>query len=286
VSALGRAGLGIEDYEDFIQTDAAINPGNSGGALFDTDGRVIGINTAIASRTGAFNGVGFAIPINLARSLAEQLVSKGRIDRAYLGVKTQPMEAELSSAFQVTHGALIAEVQADTPADKAGLKGGDIITKVNNTEIRDDQHLRNFISRMEPGTTVAVEYNRDGKTKSLSVKLAQLPDEKLAAKGGGSHGKDDGVLNGVGVGDLTAELRGELNLPRRIQGVVITEVDPDSASARAGLRENDVIMELDRQPVHTSAEAVKLSEEIKGPKVTVRLWRNGSARYIVVDESK
>lgn len=286
VSALGRAGLGIEDYEDFIQTDAAINPGNSGGALFDTDGRVIGINTAIASRTGAFNGVGFAIPINLARSLAEQLVSKGRIDRAYLGVKTQPMEAELSSAFQVTHGALIAEVQTDTPADKAGLKGGDIITKVNNTEIRDDQHLRNFISRMEPGTTVSVEYNRDGKTKSLSVKLAQLPDEKLAAKGGGSHGKDDGVLNGVGVGDLTAELRGELNLPRRIQGVVITEVDPDSASARAGLRENDVIMELDRQPVHTAAEAVKLSEDIKGPKVTVRLWRNGSARYIVVDESK
>src|SRR5262249_33798780 len=127
VSALSRGGLGIEAYEDFIQTDAAINPGNSGGALFDTDGRVVGINTAILSRTGGFNGIGFAIPINQARLIAEQLVTKGKVERAYLGVDTQALDSELSAFFKADRGALILEVKPGTPAEKAGLKNGDLI---------------------------------------------------------------------------------------------------------------------------------------------------------------
>jgi len=285
VSALGRGDLGIETFEDFIQTDAAINPGNSGGALLDTDGRVVGINTAILSRSGGFNGVGFAIPINLVRSIAEQLVATGRVSRAFLGVKTQPLEAELSSVLKADHGALITEVQADTPAAKAGLKDGDIVTRINQTEIKDPRHLQLTVSQLTPGSEATIEYVRDGKPATLQVKLAQRPEEKLAA-GGHDGDKDEGVLNGVGVGDVTPEIRDQLNLPRRVGGAVITEVDPDSASARAGLREGDVITELDHKPIHNAEEAVKLSDEIKGPKVLVRLWRDGQSRYLVVDESK
>ncbi len=285
VSALSRGNLGIEDLEDFIQTDAAINPGNSGGALIDTDGRVIGLNTAILSRSGGFNGVGFAIPINLVRSIAEQLVATGEVNRAYLGVQTQPMTEELSSMLKVTNGALIAEVKPDTPADKAGLKDGDIITKVDGTAIKDGRHLQLTVSHITPGTEANIEYVRDGKTATVKVKLARRPDDLLAG-GGAEGGKDEGVLNGVGIGDITAQVRDELNLPRRVQGVVITSVDPDSASARAGLKEGDVITDLDRKPIHNADEAVKLSYDIKGPKVLVHFWRDGQSSYLVVDESK
>jgi serine protease Do len=285
VSALSRGNLGIEDIEDFIQTDAAINPGNSGGALIDTDGRVVGLNTAILSRSGGFNGVGFAIPINLVRSIAEQLVATGQVNRAFLGVQTQPMTEELSAMLKVSQGALIAEVKPDTPADKAGLKDGDIITKVDGTEIKDGRHLQLTVSHLAPGTEATIEYVRDGKTATVKAKLTRRPDDQLAA-GGQEGGKDEGVLNGVGVGDITAQVRDELNLPRRIQGVVITSVDPDSASARAGLKEGDVITELNRTAIHNAEEAVKLSFDIKGPKVLVRLWRDGQSSYLVVDESK
>ena len=284
VSALGRGNLGIETIEDFIQTDAAINPGNSGGALVDSDGRLVGINTAILSRTGGFNGLGFAIPINLVRSIAEQLVATGQVNRAFLGVKTQPMTEDLISMLKVDHGALINEVQPDTPAEKAGLKDGDIVTKVNQTQIKDNRHLQLTVSQLAPGTEATIEYVRDGKTATTTAKLARRPDDKLA--GGPEGGKDEGVLNGVGVGDITQEVRDELKLPKRITGVIITGIEADSASARAGLREGDVITELNRTPIHNAEEAVKLSFDIKGPKVLVRFWREGQSGYLVVDESK
>ena len=288
VSALSRGGLRLEAFEDFIQTDAAINPGNSGGALLDSDGRVIGINTAILSRSGGFNGVGFAIPINQARVIAEQLVKTGRVDRAFLGVQTQSLEPELATMFNVTQGALIVEVTPDTPADKAGLKSRDIITKIEGTTIRDLLHLQLTVTQLTPGNEAKVEYLRDGKSATAKVKLASRPGQPRGPGegGGGPGGNDIGVLNGVGVGDISAEQRAQLNLPRRIEGAIITSVEPDSPSALAGLREGDIILELDRRAVKNSDEAVKLSEEIKGPKVLVRLWRAGTIRFLVVDESK
>ncbi|MBP6507849.1 MAG: DegQ family serine endoprotease [Opitutaceae bacterium] len=284
VSALGRGGLGIEDYEDFIQTDAAINPGNSGGALLDTQGRVIGLNTAILSRSGGFNGVGFAIPINLVRAIAEQLVSTGKVVRGFMGVNMQALSDELAGQFGTKQGALVTDVTPGSPADKAGLKSGDVITKLDGTAILEPRRLQLAVTRLAPGTEVKVEYVRDGKTALVSFKLGDQPVQNLAADHG--NGKDDGVLNGVGVSDVTPQARAQLQLPPDLSGALITQVEPDSASAQAGLQEGDVITSLDRKPVRNADEAVKLSEEIKGPKVLVRLWRDGSNHYMIVDESK
>jgi serine protease Do len=281
VSALGRGGLGIEAYEDFIQTDAPINPGNSGGALLDSDGRLIGINTAILSRTGSSAGIGFAIPSNLVRSLMEQIVATGRVDRAFLGVTTQALSSDLAKQFEVEQGALITEVSPDSAAEKSGLKRGDIITAVDGKDIADPRALALAIGRLAPDTEVTLKYVRDGKAATLKVKLGRQPTQELAA-----GGNDVGVLNGVGVGDVTGDVRNRLRIPRDLEGAIVTEVEPTSASASAGLREGDVILELDRKRVRNAAEAVKLSEEIKGPKVLVLFWRDGVRRYLVVDESK
>jgi serine protease Do len=289
VSALGRGQLGIEQLEDFIQTDAAINPGNSGGALIDSEGRVVGINTAILSSSGGFNGVGFAIPINLVRFVAEQIVNKGHVERGFLGVSTQELTGEIASQFSAEQGALINEVTPGSPADKADLKAGDVITKLNGTDIRDPRHLQLVVTQLAPGTKVTIDYLRNGQPHTADITLALRP--KLSGEGdqdnnGENAGSDEGVLNGVGVGDITPDVRQELEIPNRYKGAIITSIDPNSPSAQQGLREGDVILELDRKPVHNAEEAVKLSEEIKGPKVMVLIWRTGGTRFVVVDESK
>jgi serine protease Do len=285
VSALGRNNLNIEAFEDFIQTDAPINPGNSGGALIDSQGRVVGMNTAILSHSGGSNGVGFAIPINLIRSVAGQLVSTGKVSRGFLGVELQELTPELAAQFGTFHGALISEVSPGTPADKAGLKAGDVITKLNGKSVDDYTQLRLEISELAPGTEVALEIARNGQTQTCKVTLGNRPSKLLAGESSGENQKE-GVLNGVTVGDITADLRQQLQLPSDLKGAVITDVDADSASARAGLARGDVILELDRKPVLNADEAVRLSADIKGPKVLVRLWRGGGSRYVVVDESQ
>jgi serine protease Do len=285
VSALSR-GMGMGVFEDFIQTDAAINPGNSGGALLDSDGRVIGINSAILSRSGGFAGVGFAIPINLARSVVEQLVNHGKVERGFLGVSPQELTDELTASFGTEKGALISDVTEDSPARKAGIKAGDVILKVNAIEIRDARHLLLTISKFAPGTEVEVVLLRDGKTKTVPVKLARRDEEALARDSGVPGAKDEGVLNGVGVGDITPEIRTQMQIPARIKGAIITSIEADSPAAKQGLQEGDIIMELDRRPCTNAEQAVKLSEEIKGPKVLVLIYRGGRTRYLAIDESK
>ncbi len=284
VSALRRGGLGIEQYEDFIQTDAPINPGNSGGALLDSEGRLIGINTAILSRTGGSNGIGFAIPINLARSIMEQLVAHGHVDRGFLGVSSQGLDPYLAKQFHIDYGALLTEVVQGSAADKAGLKRGDVITKINNSKIDDPRNLALTVARLSPDAEITIHYVRHGKNKETKAKLGYLFMQKLAGRGADHN--HYGLLSGIGVDNITRNYSSNLNVPQNFEGAVVTQVDPDSASARAGLQKGDIILEIDDKRVHDAFSAVKLSEKIKGPKVLVLIWHKGVYQYLVVDESK
>jgi serine protease Do len=288
VSGLGRATLGL-DYEDFIQTDAAINPGNSGGALVDVRGRLVGVNTAILSRSGGFQGIGFAIPANMTRGIMEQLVAHGKVTRGYIGVKVQDITPAFAEQFDLdkTEGALVAEIVADGPAGKAGLKTGDVITGFNQKPIKDGRALKLTVANAVPGQTVPVAVARDGKTETLELKVGELPRdpgerEDPATAGAG---RDEGTLQGVGVSDLSGRARREFDIPARIRGALVTEVAPDSAAAEAGLQPGDVILEINRQPVHSAEDAVRLTENPKSRKTLLLIWNQKGTRFVAVDET-
>ncbi len=287
ISALGRGGMGIVDYENFIQTDASINPGNSGGALVDIEGRLIGINTAIFSRTGGNQGIGFAVPANLAHGAMDSIIKNGRVIRGYLGTIIQPLTEELSTAFKTKDqsGALVSEVETKGPAAKAGIKGGDIITEVAGKKVEGPRELRLLVGAMVPGTKVDVKIIREGQTQVVPIELGELPAKKGALASATEEPKDQmpDVLDGVTVADVDAALRKEMELPESTEGVVITKVDPDSPSAAAGLKTGDVIHEINRQPVTTAKQAIELSEKVKTEKkVLLRVSSKGQSRYVVV----
>jgi serine protease Do len=289
VSAKGRGGMGIVDYEDFIQTDAPINPGNSGGALVDLEGRLVGINQSIASPVRASVGIGFAVPINLARFVMERLVTEGKVTRGYLGVMIQPVTPELAREFKLPEntGALVGEVTKDSPAEAAGLKEGDVIVEFNGKKVNDSRHLRLMVAQTAPGTRANLKVIRDGKEETLTVKVGELPAEGLArAEGGRSGGlrrsQEPDLLDGVTVDDIDARTRRQFNLPPQLQGALVVEVDPTSPAAAAGLSPGDVILEINRQPVTNADEAVRLSEKIRGRSVLLRIWSQGGSRYVVV----
>jgi serine protease Do len=297
VSALGRGGFGINNYENFIQTDAAINPGNSGGPLVDAEGRLVGINTWIISRTGGSQGLGFAVPINMARYAMERLIGDGKVTRGYLGLWLQPeMTPELAKQFSLPNmnGALVTTVDPDSPGAKAGFKEGDFVTEFNGQKVKDMRHLRLIVSQTAPGTKVTLRLLRDGKEKTLTATLGELPKEALARNGEeqpGEHGplKSD-ALDGVEVADLDAQARRESNVPDNVRGALVTKVEQDSNAAEAGLREGDVIISIDRRAVRSADDAVALSEKAKGDHILLRVWRGDEGRggmlFLSVDNTK
>ena len=281
VSATGRSGLGIEDYEDFIQTDAAINPGNSGGALVNDRGDLIGINTAIISPQGGNHGVGFAVPINLARAVMNQLVSNGKVNRAYLGILPQEVTPALAKAFQAPdhRGALISDVTPNSPAAKAGLQKGDIIVAINGKPVDDPNQFRLGISMMTPGTAVQLKLLRSGSPRDLNVTLGAFPEkEEIASRNNPGTGS---ALEGVAVENLDAEARRELQLPARTEGVVVTEVTPASRAAASGLKPGDVIQEVNRKPVRNGAD-FDSARKAAGEEVLLLVNRQGNTIYVAV----
>jgi len=242
--------MGIEDYEDFIQTDAPINPGNSGGALVNDRGELIGINTAILSHgSGGSQGVGFAVPANLARNVMDQIVKNGKVTRAYIGVSIQEVSPELAKAFGEAepHGALVGDVSSGSPAEKSGLQKGDIIVELNGKPIADSNQLRMTISMMPPGSTVSLKVLRNGGKQDMAVKLGVLPTEQERASL--ETPNPEGALEGVSVGNVTDEAVQQLGLPANTKGVVVTDINPSSPVADSGLRQGDVIQEVNHQAV-------------------------------------
>src|SRR5271154_641217 len=253
VSATGRSRLGIEDYENFIQTDAAINPGNSGGAMIDIHGNLVGVNTAILSHggSGGNEGVGFAIPMSMAKPIMDQILAHGKVVRGYLGVHIQDFTPEIAKAFNFNQsgGVLIGDVSPNTPASNAGLKKGDVVVKLNGQAVNDANDLRLHISQMAPGTTVKLDIWRDGKVQDYSLTLGELPEKTETAENSGSE--SGGGLEGVEVQELTPEIAQQLNLGAGTHGVVVTSVDPSSpaAAAQPAIGRGDVIQEINPKPI-------------------------------------
>jgi serine protease Do len=284
VGATGRGGLGIENYEDFIQTDAAINPGNSGGAMIDLHGDLIGINTAILTGGGGGNqGIGFAIPINMAHSVMDQIVTHGKVVRGYLGLIPQDVTPTLAKQFGLSQpgGALVGDVQPDTPAAKAGLKRGDVILSVNGQPVNSANDLRLRISQTAPGTTVKLGVSRDGKRTDLNVSLGELP-EKVAQEGGGNE-NGPGGLQGIQVQNLTPDIAQQLQLAAGTKGVVVTAVDPSSPAA-GDLDRGDVIQEVNHKPVSNIEEYRQAIAAAGNQAVLLLVNRGGGTQYVVIEQ--
>ncbi len=285
VSAKGRSDLALEGrnaYEDFIQTDAAINPGNSGGALINTRGEVIGINTAILTDSPMSRGnigIGFAIPINMARHVMEQILEHGKVRRGYLGVLIQDVTPELAQQFGLSRpqGALVSQVEPDSPAARAGLERGDIILKFNGEEINSSADLRARVAQTSPSTTVRLDIFRNGQTRQVSVTLGELPGT-LAAGGAGAGS----ALEGVQVQTLTPELAQRLGLSANTFGVVVTSVAPNSPAAAAGLQRGDVILEVNRHRVANAAQFQAMVEQAGNRPVLLLVNRGGQTFYLTI----
>jgi serine protease Do len=297
VSGLGRGGFGINNYENFIQTDAAINVGNSGGPLVDAEGRLVGINTWIISRSGGSQGLGFAVPANMARFVMERLISEGKVSRGFLGLGLQlEMTPRLVKEFNLPNmnGALVTTVQPDSPAAKAGFEEADFVTEFNGQKLKDMRQLRLLVSQTAPGKTVKLKVLREGKERILIATLGEIPKEMLTHGGQpqpterGKSEKD--ALDGVEVSDLDPQAQREAGVPDNIRGALVTSVDQDSNAADAGLRAGDVIVEINRQPVRSADDAVALSEKAKTDSIRLRVWRGGDGRggmlFLSVDNTK
>jgi len=281
VSAKGRSRVGIVDYEDFIQTDAAINPGNSGGALVNLRGELIGINTAILSRSGGYQGVGFAIPTDMARPIMESLLRDGEVARGWLGVMIQDVDRDLAEGLGLdsADGILISDVTPDSPAAEAGLERGDVLVSLDGQPISSTPRFRNLIAARGPGASVTLEVLRDGRSRSVQITLGSLADSVAAA---GEVEAAEGILYGLTVANLTPELRARHTIPRRIaSGVVVTRVAPGSPAQRAGLRVGDAILEVNRQPVDSVRTFERIHRELDRSAVLLAL-RGGHTIYLTL----
>lgn len=275
ISAKGRANVGVADYEDFLQTDAAINPGNSGGPLADLDGNLLGINTAIVSRSGGFMGVGLAIPINMARGVMESLIDGGVVRRGWLGVAIQDLDPGLAKSFSFdgTKGVLIGDVTDDSPAAKAGLRTGDIITRFNGRTTETMNQLRNVVAAAKPGSRVPVEVFRDGKSKSLLVEIGELA---------GSAGTAMTSELGLSVQSPTREFSSKTGYSGTA-GVVVTQVQPGGLASRAGLRVDDVILSVNNEEISTEAAFLAaVNKADLGAGLRLRVWSGGMHRFVFV----
>jgi serine protease Do len=293
ISAQGRSSVGLAEYEDFIQTDAAINPGNSGGALSDLDGRVIGINTAISSPSGGSVGIGFAIPINMAKKVMDELINKGTISRGYLALVPQDITEDLAKALKLknTEGVIVSNVQKDGPADKAGIKTGDIILKYNGEQINSSVQLRNLVAETNPGSKASIVILRNNDQKELNVKIGERPKE-VAANDQNNNNNDNNSQGsyssdrlGVAVQNITPDIASQLHYDGK-GGVVVTGVQSGSAAEEAGLNTGDVIRQVNKQDISSSKDFENdISKVKKGDPIALLVQRGNTSFYVGITAS-
>jgi serine protease Do len=287
VSAKGRSKMGISDYENFIQTDAAINPGNSGGPLLNIHGKVVGINTAIFSRSGGYMGIGFAIPVNMAKSVEEQLRSNGKVTRGWLGLAIQDMNEDLAQSFGVNkaEGILVAEITKGSPAKKAGIQQGDIILSLNGKKIVDVTGLRNRIAMTPPGSEVSLQIIREGRKKDVRVVIAEQPADFSQATRMRSRKKNNSSLldnMGLALQELTSELAKQFGYDKG-QGILITQITPNSPADSVGIQAGQLIEEVNRVRVHSVADLKKAVKKGKNPnQLLLRIRAGEYSKYVVL----
>jgi serine protease Do len=281
ISAKARQ-IGQGPFDDFLQTDAAINPGNSGGPLVNMQGEVIGINTAIVA---GGSGIGFAIPINMAKKIYTELVAKGKVSRGWLGVSIQPLTPELAKSFGAkdTKGVLISDIVPDSPASKSGLKSGDVLLEFNGKKMEAPGDLQRAVGLSSPNQDAKLKVLRDQSEKTLEIRIGEAPEERAEAKGNGTRGRS---LLGLDVRPVTPEIARQLNLPSP-EGVVIARVEDGSAAAEAGIQRGDVIREINRQRVRTMGDFERLTKDAKeGDRLTVLLQRGQTSLYVAFSAGK
>jgi serine protease Do len=284
VSALNRANLGNDRRKpgEFIQTDAAINPGNSGGALVDARGQLIGINTMLYSPTGAFSGMGFAIPTQIAEPTVTALIHSGKINHGYIGISIEDVTPETAKFFDVKKavGAVVSDVTPDSPGSKAGLKTGDVITTFDGKPVSDAGELQMETSQKQPGDTIHLTVNRDGETQQIAVTLGSMNGgkEQVVAQNGNGKGRW-----GLGLADLTPDVRQQIQAPEGVSGAVVENVRSGSAADDAGLQRGDVILSVNRKPTLTASDvAQQLSSVPAGQDALVLVWSNGGKTFRVL----
>lgn len=289
ISAVGRANVGIADYEDFIQTDAAINPGNSGGPLVNINGELIGINTAIFSRSGGYQGIGFAVPSNMARLVMEQLIKQGKIVRGWLGVMIQEVTPEIAQKFGLREpkGALVSDITKGSPAEKAGIMRGDIIIEYDGKAISSVSNLRNSVAQTKVGSLVRIKIIRNGKEFNLNVIVAELPKEMATITEEPEGNIQRNAFSGVTVYDLTKEIALQLGLNSGEKGVVVIKVESGSPADEAGLKKGDVIQEIDRKKINNMEDFRRVTSLVGSKEETILLYinRGGHRLYITLNRT-
>lgn len=284
VSALGRADVGIADYENFIQTDAAINPGNSGGPLVNIKGELIGINTAIFSKTGGYQGIGFAVPSNMVRLVMDQLLKKGKVIRGWIGVTIQELTPEIAQKFglKLSEGALVSDIAQGSPAQEAGIVRGDIILEFDGKKVANVGIFRNMVAQSRVGTRIGVKLLRRDKILAAAVNIIELPADGNDMVPGISSRQESGenALSGLAATDMTLAIMKQLGIEKDEKGVVVVKIEPDSPADEAGLKKGDVVQEVDRQKVSNLNEFNKAAAKVK-TRDTVLLFvnRNGKKFY-------
>lgn len=273
ISALNKNNIGINQYENFIQTDASINPGNSGGALVDSRGALIGINSAILSRSGGNNGIGFAIPSNMVKDIAQRLISDGKIERGYLGVTIINLTNEHKEIYKNQTGALIAKVDKGGAADKAGLKRGDLIIKVDDKIIKNSNDLKNTIGSLSPNKTVEVEFEREKSIKTTKIKLDSMPQDNLNNNNDKENTNNE-AIDGLSLSNITDEIRQKFKLDSDTIGVLVTNVKEGSKAEQIGFKGYDIIIQVGKNEIKNIEDFNKNVKEYKGRKTLIWVLRN------------